>query len=67
MNTTVEEVEVVSLTAQDRCDRCSAQALSVARKDDFELLFCKHHERESGPALLTSGWRIIADESQTLD
>lgn len=63
MNTLVDEIEVVSLTAEDRCDRCAARALHVARKDEMELLFCGHHEHEFGPSMLTNGWRILSDQS----
>ncbi len=35
------------LTAEDRCDRCGAQAyLRVAVQAGGELLFCAHHARE---------------------
>ncbi len=35
------------LTAEDRCDRCGAQAyLRVALQAGGELLFCAHHARE---------------------
>lgn len=40
------------LTAEDRCDRCGAQAyLRVALATGGELLFCAHHAREHGDAL----------------
>lgn len=39
-----EEEEVWLLDANDRCDRCSAQAyVKVIGKDDMDLLFCGHH------------------------
>ncbi|HWJ67942.1 MAG TPA: hypothetical protein VNT31_14800 [Nocardioides sp.] len=40
------------LTAEDRCDRCGAQAyLRVELATGGELLFCAHHAREHGAAL----------------
>lgn len=42
MNTTASRV----LTAEDRCDRCSAAAKVVATLLSGELLFCGHHARE---------------------
>jgi len=40
------------LTAEDRCDRCGAQAyLRVELASGGELLFCGHHAREHGDAL----------------
>ncbi|MDQ6525340.1 hypothetical protein RB608_17085 [Nocardioides sp. LHD-245] len=41
-----------ALTAEDRCDRCGAQAyLRVELVSGGELLFCAHHAREHGDAL----------------
>lgn len=41
-----------SLTWDDRCDRCGAQAyLRVELSSGGELLFCGHHAREYGPQL----------------
>lgn len=55
---------MLDLTAQDRCDRCGARAVHVARKKGFsELLFCGHHHREFEDALLNQGWGIYSDES----
>jgi hypothetical protein len=40
------------LTAEDRCDRCGAQAyLRVELASGGELLFCAHHAREHGEKL----------------
>ncbi len=42
------------LTAEDRCDRCGAQAyLRVHLASGHELLFCAHHAREHGDKLRT--------------
>ena len=41
-----------ALTAEDRCDRCGAQAyLRVELQTGGELLFCAHHAREHGDKL----------------
>ena len=41
-----------ALTAEDRCDRCGAQAyLRVELQTGGELLFCAHHAREHGERL----------------
>ena len=38
-----------TLTAQDRCDRCGAQAyLRAVLPGGGDLLFCRHHAREHG-------------------
>lgn len=39
------------LTAQDRCDQCSAAARVVATFLNGELLFCGHHAREKQESL----------------
>jgi hypothetical protein len=54
-----------TLTAVDRCDRCSAQAYARATLHaGGELLFCAHHGREHIPALV--GLADIHDESDRL-
>jgi hypothetical protein len=45
MTTAVSQDE---LTAEDRCDRCSARALLRATFLHGDLLFCGHHARETG-------------------
>lgn len=55
---------VVEFSAQDRCDRCGAQAYALARNDFLnvsELLFCAHHLREHYDMLLDEGWAVIED------
>ena len=45
-----------TLTAADRCDRCSAQAyVRATLHAGGELLFCAHHGREHIPALRRAG------------
>lgn len=39
------------LTAQDRCDRCGAQAYVRVGLPVGELLFCAHHARKHAEAL----------------
>lgn len=42
----------IPLTAEDRCDRCHAQAyLRVTLEQGGELLFCIHHGRDHLPSL----------------
>ena len=45
--TTVVAPSAPALSAEDRCDRCGAQAyLRVELHTGGELLFCAHHARE---------------------
>ncbi|WP_370289816.1 hypothetical protein [Nocardioides sp.] len=54
------------LTAEDRCDRCGAQAyLRVALTAGGELLFCAHHAREHGDALKSVA-ASVQDETHKL-
>lgn len=55
-----------TLTAADRCDRCSAQAFIRARlTGGSELLFCAHHGREHLEKLRDIAEEVI-DESDRL-
>lgn len=51
---------MVEFTTFDRCDRCGAQAYSVAIREDIlgELLFCMHHRMENADALERDGWTV---------
>ena len=40
-----------TLTAQDRCDRCGAQARVRVVLTSGDLLFCNHHAKEHEPRL----------------
>lgn len=62
---TSEQVEVKSLTALDRCDRCSAAALYQCTKPGAAsiLMFCGHHTRKHEPALVGDGWTIHGDKN----
>ena len=54
------------LTAEDRCDRCGAQAyLRVELQSGGELLFCAHHAREHGEKLKEIAATVI-DETHKL-
>lgn len=50
--TDVAVVEDRSLSAQDRCDSCSAQAKVVFKFLNGELMFCGHHAKGQRDALL---------------
>ncbi|PZS36220.1 MAG: hypothetical protein DLM59_01595 [Pseudonocardiales bacterium] len=48
------------LTAADRCDRCSAQALVRAiMPGGGDLMFCGHHAKQYDASLRKVGVRII--------
>jgi hypothetical protein len=54
------------LTAQDRCDRCGAQAyVRATLTGGTELLFCGHHGNAHRPSLLVAG-ASIHDETDKL-
>lgn len=52
---------VLEFNAQDRCDRCRAQAYALAQRDGLELTFCLHHATQHNVALEMDGWEIIYD------
>ncbi|NCD18650.1 MAG: hypothetical protein EOL89_01500 [Actinobacteria bacterium] len=45
------QTEYPTLTAQDRCDACGAQAYVRVELAAGELLFCAHHARKHSDAL----------------
>ncbi|WP_455907934.1 DUF7455 domain-containing protein [Streptomyces cinereoruber] len=48
------------MTAQDRCDRCGAQANIRAHfSHNRELLFCAHHGRRCQEALDVLSWEVV--------
>jgi hypothetical protein len=52
MEETAVAVEVAkSLTAEDRCDVCNAQAYIRVGLATGDLLFCGHHGKENKPKL----------------
>jgi hypothetical protein len=55
-----------ALTAEDRCDRCGAQAyIRVELSGGGELLFCAHHGREHADKLRSVALNI-QDETERL-
>ena len=59
-------VDTTPLTAQDRCDRCGAQAyVRATLPAGAELLFCGHHGNAHRPSLLVAG-AAIHDETDKL-
>lgn len=55
------------LTAQDRCDRCGAQAyVRVVLQSGSELLFCRHHAKAHDEKLRQMAAEIH-DQSDKLD
>ena len=75
---TLAPLNVRSLNAHDRCDRCGAQAYmavdivpaaidGVERLLGVELLFCAHHGRVHAEALLAQGAVFTADETAKLN
>lgn len=68
-NVNILDTRVMSdrvLTKADRCERCGAQAFIETNKNDFTLLFCKHHGREYSKKLRADGWKIL-DHSEGAD
>ena len=63
METVVEAPR--SLNAEDRCDRCGAQAYLAAEVGGMELLFCAHHAKENREKLSEVG-TITIDETSKL-
>jgi hypothetical protein len=63
---TTAVVPSAALTANDRCDRCGAQAyLRVELAEGAELLFCAHHAREHGDKLRQVAV-VVHDETDKL-
>lgn len=54
---------VIEFTTADRCIRCGAQALVLARREETgtELEFCAHHIREHKNKLREDGFIFLAD------
>lgn len=49
-------------TAKDRCDRCGAQAKTMALFVSGPLLFCGHHTKEYMRALAYAGAEIESED-----
>lgn len=59
------ENPVLDFSAMDRCERCGAQAVTLAYHEKFgDLLFCAHHRRDYEKKLLDDGWLLIDDAAQ---
>lgn len=57
------------LTAQDRCDRCDAQAFTRFESTLVKvaaLLFCAHHARRHENALAEKGFVLTSDQRHVL-
>ena len=62
-----ETMTAPALNAQDRCDRCGAQAyLRATLKSGGELLFCAHHAREHGDKIKEIA-KSVHDETSRLE
>lgn len=57
-----EQTPVIEFTAECRCDRCGAQAYTLAQREDLgDLLFCLHHRKQHYDALLDMGFEVVDD------
>lgn len=58
----VIEIPEMGMNADQRCDRCGAQAYVAVEMPDVEsdaLLFCAHHGTEHMPKFLTMAVTIV--------
>jgi hypothetical protein len=63
MSTSLTNTTGRSLTALDRCDRCSARAVvETIMVSGASLFWCGHHFGHSQDALLRSGATVVIDE-----
>ena len=62
-----EDVQVATLTAQDRCDECGAQAYGIALYGEAELLFCAHHFTKYEARLAETATKIIDERWRLSD
>jgi S-formylglutathione hydrolase FrmB len=63
MDTTVHDLAVAALTAENRCDRCSARAVVVTVMfGGSSLLWCGHHYDKYEQALAANGATVLIDE-----
>lgn len=58
--------EAPALTAEDRCDRCGAQAYVIVGFRGRRLDLCNHHMAEHQDALIGDGWTVILDDRHKL-
>lgn len=64
MQEQVAETQERVLTANDRCDSCSAAARVVATFLNGELMFCGHHARKIKSKLTTSAVTVYDPENE---
>ncbi len=62
MITTVDR----KLTAEDRCDKCSAAAKVVATFLNGELMFCGHHAKELKTSLFDKALGVYDPEDNLI-
>lgn len=63
---TMEQIKEQTLTLQDRCDRCNAQAFVLVKGMEGELLFCGHHFTKHEEALYNWSYEIV-DEREFIN
>jgi len=51
------------LTAQDRCDACSAAAKVVATFINGEIMFCGHHAKKLKASIIVKAIQLFDPES----
>ena len=59
-----EQTVVRELTANDRCDSCTAAARVVATFLNGELMFCGHHARSMKDMLKTKAVNVYDPEAE---
>lgn len=66
MTTAIVENKTRPLVATDRCDRCGAGAMLVARthSEKQELFFCNHHANQHKESLVEAGFYM---DSETIE
>jgi len=60
----METKEKDLLTTLDRCDRCNAQALVLAKGVNGELLFCGHHFNKHSEKITEWAYDIVDERSK---
>ncbi len=63
----VDELDVPTLTASDRCDSCGAQAYVRVTLASGELLFCAHHGAQFKDKLAPQALLWHDESSRLLD
>lgn len=60
-----EEIEELTLSPNDRCDKCGCQAYFMSILESGELLFCRHHFLQNEEVLRDISYHIV-DQSEDL-